>query len=133
MSDYTQGLEGRVALVTGGSRRIGAAIVRVLHGAGMHVALHYRRSRGAAEALAFGERAGLDMAKVLDAVTKGAANSWYLENRGPTMLTDQFAFGFAVDWMKKDLGLCLAEAAGIGADVPLTALVDGARLDLSAR
>ena len=52
MSDYTQGLEGRVALVTGGSRRIGAAIVRVLHGAGMHVALHYRRSRGAAEALA---------------------------------------------------------------------------------
>lgn len=88
---------------------------------------------GAAEALAFGERAGLDMANVLAAVTKGAANSWYLENRGPTMLTDEFAFGFAVDWMKKDLGLCLTEAAAIGADVPLTALVDAELAAMQAR
>jgi 3-hydroxyisobutyrate dehydrogenase len=80
--------------------------------------------QGAAEALAFGERAGLDMPTVLEAVTQGAANSWYLQNRGPTMLTDEFDFGFAVDWMRKDLLLCLAEATALGADVPVTALVE---------
>jgi 3-hydroxyisobutyrate dehydrogenase len=79
---------------------------------------------GASEALAFGMRAGLDMDLVLDAVTKGAANSWYLENRGRTMVRDEFDFGFAVDWMRKDLRLCLAEAQRIGADLPATAATE---------
>ena len=79
--------------------------------------------QGAAEALAFGLRAGLDMDKVLSAVTKGAAGSWYLNNRGETMVRDEFDFGFAVDWMAKDLGLVAAEAERLGADAPLTAMV----------
>jgi 3-hydroxyisobutyrate dehydrogenase-like beta-hydroxyacid dehydrogenase len=78
--------------------------------------------QGAAEALAFGERAGLDMERVFAAVTKGAAASWYLQNRGETMLADQFDFGFAVDWMAKDLGLVHDEADRLGARVPLTEL-----------
>ncbi len=78
--------------------------------------------QGAAEALAFGERSGLDMEKVLQAVTKGAAGSWYLSNRGETMVADSFDFGFAVDWMAKDLGLVAEEAARLGAPAPLTAL-----------
>jgi 3-hydroxyisobutyrate dehydrogenase len=78
--------------------------------------------QGAAEALAFGERAGLDMDRVLAAVTRGAAGSWYLSNRGETMLADAFDFGFAVDWMAKDLRLVEAEAATLGATVPLTEL-----------
>ena len=78
--------------------------------------------QGAAEALAFGERAGLDMDLVVQAVTQGAANSWYLANRGETMLADEFDFGFAVDWMAKDLGLVRAEAESLGADTPLTEL-----------
>ncbi len=81
--------------------------------------------QGAAEALAFGERAGLDMGLVFRAVTQGAANSWYLENRGETMLADQFDFGFAADWMAKDLGLVRAEADAIGAPTPLTELTAG--------
>ncbi len=78
--------------------------------------------QGAAEALAFGTRAGLDMEKVLSAVTKGAAGSWYLSNRGETMIHGEFDFGFAVDWMSKDLGLVAEEAERLGADAPLTAL-----------
>ena len=88
---------------------------------------------GAAEALAFGERAGLDLETVLAAVIKGAANSWYLENRGQTMINDEFDFGFAVDWMRKDLRLCIAEARAVGADVPLTALVDSELEHMQAR
>ncbi len=80
--------------------------------------------QGAAEALAFGERAGLDMAKVLSAVTKGAAGSWYLSNRGETMVADEFDFGFAVDWLVKDLGLVRDRAAVLGADTPLTELTE---------
>lgn len=80
---------------------------------------------GAAEALAFGERAGLDMKLVLQAVTQGAAGSWYLSNRGETMIADEFDFGFAVDWMAKDLGLVQAEAEAIGANTPLTELTAG--------
>jgi 3-hydroxyisobutyrate dehydrogenase len=79
---------------------------------------------GAAEAIAFGERAGLDMERVLSVVTKGAAGSWYLSNRGPTMIRDEFDFGFAVEWMRKDLGICLAGGAATGADMPLTELAD---------
>lgn len=78
--------------------------------------------QGAAEALAFGQKAGLDMEKVLSAVTKGAAGSWYLTNRGETMVDDEFDFGFAVDWMAKDLGLVRDEASALGAETPLTAL-----------
>ncbi len=78
--------------------------------------------QGAAEALAFGQRAGLDMDLVLQAVTQGAAGSWYLSNRGETMVRDEFDFGFAVDWMAKDLGLVRAEGASLGAELPLTEL-----------
>jgi len=78
--------------------------------------------QGAAEALAFGQAAGLDMEKVLAAVTQGAAGSWYLANRGETMVADEFDFGFAVDWMAKDLGLVASEADKLGAATPLTHL-----------
>ncbi len=80
--------------------------------------------QGLAEAIAFGQRAGLDMHQVLDVVGKGAAQSWQLDNRGKTMVARQFDFGFAVDWMRKDLGLVLAEAQRNGASLPVTALVD---------
>jgi 3-hydroxyisobutyrate dehydrogenase-like beta-hydroxyacid dehydrogenase len=80
--------------------------------------------QGLAEALAFGQRAGLDMPLVLDVISKGAAQSWQLDNRGSTMLKGEFDFGFAVDWMRKDLGLVLDEARRNGAQLPVTALVD---------
>lgn len=80
--------------------------------------------QGLAEAIAFGQRAGLDMNQVLDVIGKGAAQSWQLDNRGKTMVARQFDFGFAVDWMRKDLGLVLAEARRNGATLPVTALVD---------
>lgn len=78
--------------------------------------------QGAAEAISFGEQAGLDMDLVLQAVTQGAAGSWYLSNRGETMVKDEFDFGFAVDWMAKDLGLVRDEARSIGAPTPLADL-----------
>jgi len=77
-----------------------------------------------AEGIAFAEKAGLDVERALDVISKGAAQSWQMENRGRTMLADKFDFGFAVDWMRKDLGLCLAEARTRGATLPVTALVD---------
>jgi 3-hydroxyisobutyrate dehydrogenase-like beta-hydroxyacid dehydrogenase len=77
-----------------------------------------------AEGIAFAEKAGLDVERALDVISKGAAQSWQMENRGRTMLADKFDFGFAVDWMRKDLGLCLAEARARGATLPVTALVD---------
>jgi 3-hydroxyisobutyrate dehydrogenase-like beta-hydroxyacid dehydrogenase len=89
--------------------------------------------QGLAEALAFGQRAGLDMPLVLDVIGKGAAQSWQLDNRGRTMLEDRFDFGFAVDWMRKDLGLVLDEARRNGATLPVTALVDQFYADLQAR
>jgi len=76
------------------------------------------------EAVAFGQKAGLDMKQVLEVIGKGAAQSWQMDNRGKTMVDDQFEFGFAVDWMRKDLGLVLDEARRNGAAVPVTALVD---------
>jgi 3-hydroxyisobutyrate dehydrogenase-like beta-hydroxyacid dehydrogenase len=79
--------------------------------------------QGSAEAIAFGQKAGLDMNKVLAAVTKGAAGSWYLSNRGETMVNGEFDFGFAVDWMAKDLGLVQDEASALGTRTPLTELV----------
>ena len=80
--------------------------------------------QGLSEAIAFGQLAGLDMNQVLDVIGKGAAQSWQLDNRGKTMAADQFDFGFAVDWMRKDLGLVLDEAKRNGARLPVTALVD---------
>lgn len=76
------------------------------------------------EGIAFGQAAGLDMAQVLKVIDKGAAQSWQMENRGSTMIEGRFDFGFAVDWMRKDLGLVLDEAKRNGARVPVTALVD---------
>jgi 3-hydroxyisobutyrate dehydrogenase-like beta-hydroxyacid dehydrogenase len=80
--------------------------------------------QGLSEAIAFGQQAGLDMLQVLEVIGKGAAQSWQLDNRGKTMVADKFDFGFAVDWMRKDLGLVLDEAKRNGARLPLTALVD---------
>ena len=80
--------------------------------------------QGLAEAVAFGQNAGLDMNVVLDVIGKGAAQSWQMDNRGKTMVADKFDFGFAVDWMRKDLGLVLEEAKRNGARLPVTALVD---------
>jgi 3-hydroxyisobutyrate dehydrogenase len=80
--------------------------------------------QGLSEGLAFAEKAGLDGEAVLDVIGKGAAGSWQMENRGKTMLADKFDFGFAVDWMRKDLGICLAEANANGAALPTTALID---------
>jgi len=88
--------------------------------------------QGLAEALAFGQRAGLDMPAVLDVIGKGAAQSWQMDNRGKTMLQGSFDFGFAVDWMRKDLGLVLDEARRNGAQLPVTALVDQFYADLQA-
>ncbi len=79
---------------------------------------------GLSEAVAFGQNAGLDMNQVLDVIGKGAAQSWQMDNRGKTMVDGQFDFGFAVDWMRKDLGLVLDEARRNGSRVPVTALVD---------
>ncbi|MFI4924821.1 MAG: NAD(P)-dependent oxidoreductase [Vicinamibacteria bacterium] len=77
-----------------------------------------------AEGIDFATRAGLDPERVLDVISKGAAQSWQMENRGKTMVADKFDFGFAVDWMRKDLGICLDEARNNGATLPVTSLVD---------
>ena len=84
------------------------------------------------EAVAFGQKAGLDVNQVLEVIGKGAAQSWQLDNRGKTMVADQFDFGFAVDWMRKDLGLVLDEAKRNGARLPVTALVDQFYADVQA-
>lgn len=81
--------------------------------------------QGLAEALAFGQRSGINMEKVLAAIGSGAASSWQMNNRGMTMLEKKFDFGFAVDWMRKDLGIVLDEASRNGADLPVTKTVDG--------
>ena len=89
--------------------------------------------QGLSEAIAFGEKAGLDMKAVLGVIGKGAAQSWQMDNRGPTMVDGKFDFGFAIDWMRKDLGLCLEEARRNGARLPVTALVDQFYADLQAQ
>ncbi|MEM9609581.1 MAG: NAD(P)-dependent oxidoreductase [Actinomycetota bacterium] len=80
--------------------------------------------QGLSEAIAFGLRAELDMDIVLDVISKGAAGSWQMENRGRTMARDEFDFGFAVEWMRKDLGICFDEADRNGAELPVARLVD---------
>jgi 3-hydroxyisobutyrate dehydrogenase len=94
------------------------------------------------EGINFAQKAGLDAERVLDVIGKGAAQSWQMDNRGKTMVADKFDFGFAVDWMRKDLAICAAEARSNGAALPVTALVDqfyariqaqgGARWDTSS-
>ena len=88
--------------------------------------------QGLAEAIAFGQKAGLDMTQVLEVIGKGAAQSWQMDNRGKTMIEGKFDFGFAVDWMRKDLGLVLDEAKRNGARLPVTALVDQFYADVQA-
>ena len=88
--------------------------------------------QGLSEAIAFGERAGLDLKTVLGVIGKGAAQSWQMDNRGPTMIERRFDFGFAVDLMRKDLGLVLDEARRNGAQLPVTALVDQFYAELQA-
>ncbi|MFC7705140.1 NAD(P)-dependent oxidoreductase [Plastorhodobacter daqingensis] len=88
--------------------------------------------QGLSEALRFGELAGLDGRAVVEVISQGAAGSWQMVNRHETMLEDRFDFGFAVDWMRKDLGICLAAAEEIGAPLPMTALVDQFYKDVQA-
>jgi 3-hydroxyisobutyrate dehydrogenase-like beta-hydroxyacid dehydrogenase len=80
--------------------------------------------QGLSEAVNFGMKAGLDMESVVEVISKGAAGSWQMENRHKTMIAGKFDFGFAVDWMRKDLGICLAEANNNGVSLPITALID---------
>ncbi len=80
--------------------------------------------QGLAEGIHFGKKAGLDIEKVVDVISKGAAGSWQMENRHKTMNEGKYDFGFAVDWMRKDLGICLDEADRNGAKLPVTALID---------
>ena len=88
--------------------------------------------QGLAEALRFGEKAGLDGEAVVEVISQGAAGSWQMANRHTTMLAGKFDYGFAVDWMRKDLGICLDTADEIGAPLPLTALVDQFYKDVQA-
>jgi 3-hydroxyisobutyrate dehydrogenase-like beta-hydroxyacid dehydrogenase len=85
------------------------------------------------EGIHFAMRAGLDPERVLDVISKGAAQSWQMENRGKTMIAGKFDFGFAVDWMRKDLAICLTEARRNGAMLPVTAVVDQFYAQLQAR
>jgi 3-hydroxyisobutyrate dehydrogenase len=85
---------------------------------------------GLAEGIVFGEMAGLDMKLVLQVIGQGAAQSWQMDNRGGTMIDDRFDFGFAVDWMRKDLGMCMAEARRNGAPLPLAGMVNGFYADI---
>ncbi len=89
--------------------------------------------QGLAEGIHFAKRAGLDVDAVLDVISRGAAQSWQMENRGHTMARGKFDFGFAVDWMRKDLGICIHEARRKGASLPVTALVDQFYAQLQAR
>jgi 3-hydroxyisobutyrate dehydrogenase len=88
--------------------------------------------QGLAEGIHFGKKAGLDIEKVIEVISKGAAGSWQMENRHKTMNAGKYDFGFAVDWMRKDLGICLAEADRNGAKLPVTALVDQLYKDVQA-
>ena len=89
--------------------------------------------QGLSEAIHFAEQANLDIDAVIDTISKGAAQSWQMENRWKTMHARKFDFGFAVDWMRKDLGICIAEAQRNGADLPVAELVDGYYSELQAR
>jgi 3-hydroxyisobutyrate dehydrogenase-like beta-hydroxyacid dehydrogenase len=89
--------------------------------------------QGLAEAMAFSQRAGLDTAAVIEVISQGAAQSWQMDNRYRTMLAQEYEHGFAVDWMRKDLAMVLAQAASMGLSLPVTALVDSCYADVQAR
>jgi 3-hydroxyisobutyrate dehydrogenase-like beta-hydroxyacid dehydrogenase len=89
--------------------------------------------QGLAEGMSFGMKAGLDMDKVIAVIGKGAAQSWQMDNRAATMCQGKFDFGFAVDWMRKDLGICFEEARKNGARLPVAALVDQFYAQVQAR
>ncbi len=89
--------------------------------------------QGLSEGVNFGRKAGLDMEKVIDTISKGSAGSWQMENRAATMCKGEFDFGFAVDWMRKDLGICFDEADNNGARLPVAALVDQFYAPVQAR
>jgi 3-hydroxyisobutyrate dehydrogenase-like beta-hydroxyacid dehydrogenase len=88
--------------------------------------------QGLAEGLNFAQKSGLDGAKVVDVISKGAAGSWQMENRGQTMLKDEFEFGFAVDWMRKDLDICIQESEKNGAKIDVTRLVNDYYAEIQA-
>ena len=89
-----------------------------------HLDVYKRQVQGLSEGVHFAKRAGLDVETMLEVISKGAAGSWQMENRGKTMNQNKFDLGFAVDWMRKDLGIVLAAARRNGAQLPVTALVD---------
>jgi 3-hydroxyisobutyrate dehydrogenase len=89
--------------------------------------------QGLSEGMNFAAKAGLDGARLIETISKGAAQSWQMENRAHTMLAGKFDFGFAIDWMRKDLSICLAEAQRNGARLPVTALVDQFYAQVQAR
>ena len=89
--------------------------------------------QGLSEGLNFGLKAGLDMDRVIDVISQGAAQSWQMQNRGKTMIRGEFDFGFAVDWMRKDLGICREEATHNGAALPVTEIVDGFYQEVQGR
>ena len=88
--------------------------------------------QGLSEGLHFAQRSGLDGARVVDVISKGAAGSWQMENRAYTMLKDEFEFGFAVDWMRKDLGFCIDESEKNGATLPITRIINDYYADIQA-
>ena len=89
--------------------------------------------QGLSEAINLGQRSGLDMKKVIEAISQGAAQSWQMVNRSDTMLAGEYNFGFAVDWMIKDLSICLLSGKKLGAELPITTLVKGRYEELSAK
>jgi 3-hydroxyisobutyrate dehydrogenase len=86
--------------------------------------------QGLSEGIHMAQKAGLDLQKVMDTISKGAAQSWQMENRWKTMNEGKYEFGFAVDWMRKDLGICMEEAKRNGASLPVTQIVDGFYADV---
>ncbi|MDP7067399.1 MAG: NAD(P)-dependent oxidoreductase [Acidimicrobiales bacterium] len=88
--------------------------------------------QGLSEALEFGRRSGLNLELVLDTISKGAAGSWQMDNRGATMIRDEFDFGFAVDWMRKDLGIVMDEANRLGTSVQVTEIIDSFYAEVQA-
>ena len=88
--------------------------------------------QGLSEGLAFGVNSGLDGMQVFDVLSKGAASSWQMINRHETMLNNEFDFGFAVDWMRKDLGLCMEEAERNNSELPITRIIDGYYAEIQA-
>ena len=88
--------------------------------------------QGLAEAIHFSEQSGLDVARVIEVISKGAAQSWQMENRSRTMIAGEYEHGFAVNWMRKDLAICLEEARHCGAKLPMAALIDQFYADVQA-